>query len=97
MIPIEYVTAWVVVVAVIAYVVLGGADFGAGVWDLLASGERKNVRWNRSGVRAGGSRRHVSSGSTVAASVSSARRIVTTNSLRARSLAARCRYSMLAP
>lgn len=44
MIPIEYVTAWVVVVAVLAYVVLGGADFGAGVWDLLASGERKHAQ-----------------------------------------------------
>lgn len=44
MIPIEYGTAWVVVVAMLAYVVLGGADFGAGVWDLLASGERKQAQ-----------------------------------------------------
>lgn len=39
--PIEYFTAWVVVVAMLAYVILGGADFGAGVWDLLARGRRK--------------------------------------------------------
>jgi cytochrome d ubiquinol oxidase subunit II len=31
-----------VVVALIAYGVLGGADFGGGVWDLLASGARKS-------------------------------------------------------
>jgi len=33
-------TAWVVVVALNVYVLFGGADFGGGVWDLLASGER---------------------------------------------------------
>lgn len=42
--PIEYVTAWVVVVAMLLYVLLGGADFGAGVWDLLARGPRKNAQ-----------------------------------------------------
>ena len=26
---------------VVAYALFGGADFGGGVWDLLASGERK--------------------------------------------------------
>lgn len=40
--PIEYFTAWVIVVAMAAYVLLGGADFGAGVWDLLARGTRKH-------------------------------------------------------
>lgn len=32
--------AWVGLAALIAYAVLGGADFGAGVWDLLARGPR---------------------------------------------------------
>src|SRR6186997_1792362 len=31
----------VMVVALVIYVLLGGADFGGGVWDLLASGPRK--------------------------------------------------------
>jgi cytochrome bd ubiquinol oxidase subunit II len=35
------VTAWVVVVALNAYVLFGGADFGGGVWDLFASGPRR--------------------------------------------------------
>ncbi len=34
-------TAWVVVVALNAYVLFGGADFGGGVWDLLATGPRR--------------------------------------------------------
>ena len=34
-------TAWVVVVALNAYVLFAGADFGGGVWDLLASGPRR--------------------------------------------------------
>jgi cytochrome d ubiquinol oxidase subunit II len=33
--------AWVIVVALNAYVLFGGADFGGGVWDLLATGPRK--------------------------------------------------------
>ena len=33
-------TAWVVVVALNAYVLFAGADFGGGVWDLFASGPR---------------------------------------------------------
>lgn len=33
--------AGVVVIALTAYVLLGGADFGGGVWDLLASGPRQ--------------------------------------------------------
>ena len=35
------VTAGVMVVALNAYVLFGGADFGGGVWDLLASGPRR--------------------------------------------------------
>lgn len=34
--------AGVIVVALTAYVLLGGADFGGGVWDLLASGPRRD-------------------------------------------------------
>ena len=34
-------TAWVVVVAINAYVLFAGADFGGGVWDLFASGPRR--------------------------------------------------------
>lgn len=34
-------TAWVIVVGLNAYVLFGGADFGGGVWDLLASGPRR--------------------------------------------------------
>ncbi|MEP6509297.1 MAG: cytochrome d ubiquinol oxidase subunit II, partial [Gemmatimonadales bacterium] len=30
-----------VLISLTAYVVLAGADFGGGVWDFLASGERK--------------------------------------------------------
>ena len=33
--------ALIIVVALVAYVLLGGADFGGGVWDLLASGPRR--------------------------------------------------------
>lgn len=39
--PIEELLAGVGVLAVIAYALFAGADFGAGVWDLLALGERK--------------------------------------------------------
>jgi cytochrome d ubiquinol oxidase subunit II len=35
-------TAWVIVLALNAYVLFGGADFGGGVWDLLASGPRRD-------------------------------------------------------
>jgi cytochrome d ubiquinol oxidase subunit II len=34
--------AGIILVALTAYVLLGGADFGGGVWDLLASGPRKH-------------------------------------------------------
>jgi len=33
--------AGIIVVALNAYALLGGADFGGGVWDLLASGPRR--------------------------------------------------------
>ena len=36
------VTAWVIVLALNAYVLFGGADFGGGVWDLFASGPRRD-------------------------------------------------------
>ena len=35
------VAAWVIVVALNAYVLFGGADFGGGAWDLLATGPRR--------------------------------------------------------
>ena len=35
------VLAGVIVVALNFYVLLGGADFGGGIWDLLATGPRK--------------------------------------------------------
>ncbi len=38
--PLSYIVAAVVVVALTLYAVLGGADFGGGVWDLFASGPR---------------------------------------------------------
>jgi cytochrome d ubiquinol oxidase subunit II len=34
-------TAWVIVVALNAYVLFAGADFGGGVWDLFATGPRR--------------------------------------------------------
>src|SRR4051812_32586796 len=37
----ELVIAAALAVALIAYVIAGGADFGGGVWDLFASGPRK--------------------------------------------------------
>lgn len=36
-----YTAAAVALIGLMAYVVLGGADFGGGVWDLLATGPRK--------------------------------------------------------
>ena len=35
------VAAWIIVVALNAYVLFAGADFGGGVWDLFASGPRR--------------------------------------------------------
>ena len=37
----DLVLAGVMVIALVLYVLFGGADFGGGVWDLLASGPRK--------------------------------------------------------
>lgn len=39
--PSEVLLGGVLVVALIAYFLLGGADFGGGVWDLLATGPRR--------------------------------------------------------
>jgi len=41
MLPLADSLAAIILVALTAYVLLGGADFGGGVWDLLASGPRK--------------------------------------------------------
>ncbi|MHA7838591.1 MAG: cytochrome d ubiquinol oxidase subunit II [bacterium] len=38
----ETVTAWVIVLCLTIYSLLGGADFGGGVWDLFAHGPRKD-------------------------------------------------------
>lgn len=38
------VLAAVMLISLTAYVLLGGADFGGGVWDLLASGERRQAQ-----------------------------------------------------
>lgn len=38
--PLEQITAWVMLIALAIYTLLGGADFGAGVWSLLAFGPR---------------------------------------------------------
>jgi len=35
---------WVIGAALVAYVLTGGADFGAGVWDLLAGGPRRDAQ-----------------------------------------------------
>lgn len=37
----EVMVAGLGILALVAYAVLGGADFGGGIWDLFASGERK--------------------------------------------------------
>ena len=39
--PLEAIVAGVALLAIIAYAVLAGADFGGGVWDLFATGPRK--------------------------------------------------------
>jgi len=41
MLTLPNVLAGMILIALTAYVLLGGADFGGGVWDLLASGPRK--------------------------------------------------------
>lgn len=40
----EYAVAAIGLAAIIAYAVLGGADFGGGIWDLLARGPRKEAQ-----------------------------------------------------
>ncbi len=40
MIPLEGILAFVVLVALVLYALSGGADFGGGLWDLLATGAR---------------------------------------------------------
>jgi len=41
MLSLADVLAAIILVALTAYVLFGGADFGGGVWDLLASGPRR--------------------------------------------------------
>src|SRR5262245_53745272 len=36
----EVIVAGIMLISLILYALLGGADFGGGMWDLLASGER---------------------------------------------------------
>jgi cytochrome d ubiquinol oxidase subunit II len=38
------IVAGVMMVALTAYALMGGADFGGGVWDLLASGPRRDAQ-----------------------------------------------------
>ena len=42
--PLEFLVAGVLVIALTIYALSGGADFGAGVWDLLASGPRAGAQ-----------------------------------------------------
>jgi cytochrome bd ubiquinol oxidase subunit II len=42
----ELLVAALAVVALVAYAVLGGADFGGGMWDLFAAGPRKEAQRN---------------------------------------------------
>ncbi|MBX0329322.1 cytochrome d ubiquinol oxidase subunit II [Oscillochloris sp. ZM17-4] len=42
--PLENLVAGVGLLAVIAYAVLGGADFGGGIWDVFASGPRREAQ-----------------------------------------------------
>lgn len=44
MLTLPNVLAGIILVALTAYVLFGGADFGGGVWDLLASGPRKTAQ-----------------------------------------------------
>jgi cytochrome bd ubiquinol oxidase subunit II len=41
MFVLSHVLAGIILIALTAYVLLGGADFGGGIWDLLADGPRK--------------------------------------------------------
>ena len=42
--PTEVLLAGVIVVALVLYLLLAGADFGGGIWDLLASGTRRDAQ-----------------------------------------------------
>jgi cytochrome bd ubiquinol oxidase subunit II len=42
--PAELLVAGLGIVALIAYAVLGGADFGGGIWDLFATGPRRDAQ-----------------------------------------------------
>src|SRR3954449_10369474 len=42
--PLETLVAGVALVALVAYGVLAGADFGGGVWDLFAAGPRRDAQ-----------------------------------------------------
>ena len=44
MLALEYQIASVVIIALILYVLFGGADFGGGVWDLFATGPRAKAQ-----------------------------------------------------
>ena len=44
---IELVIAWIMLIALTAYVLLGGADFGGGIWDLLATVSRQKQMQRR--------------------------------------------------
>jgi cytochrome d ubiquinol oxidase subunit II len=43
-VPAEWLVAGLALAAVIAYAVLGGADFGGGIWDLFARGPRRDAQ-----------------------------------------------------
>jgi cytochrome bd ubiquinol oxidase subunit II len=42
--PVELMMAGLGIVALVVYAVLGGADFGGGIWDLFATGPRKHAQ-----------------------------------------------------
>jgi cytochrome bd ubiquinol oxidase subunit II len=42
--PLEVIIAAVMIAALIIYALLGGADYGGGVWDLFACGERTSAQ-----------------------------------------------------
>jgi cytochrome bd ubiquinol oxidase subunit II len=42
--PVELMMAALGIVALVVYAVLGGADFGGGIWDLFATGPRKHAQ-----------------------------------------------------
>ncbi|HEY6090995.1 MAG TPA: cytochrome d ubiquinol oxidase subunit II, partial [Gemmatimonadales bacterium] len=44
MLTLPNILAGIILVALTAYVLFAGADFGGGVWDLLASGLRKRAQ-----------------------------------------------------